>query len=66
MLTAWPSHTSFHGPFESGLMKMAAIGLGGPAGASLIHSQGVHKLPPLFLSPSAPAVKLTPFKFHNW
>ncbi|HBV97703.1 MAG: hypothetical protein JL50_03330 [Peptococcaceae bacterium BICA1-7] len=38
-------HTSFHGPFESGLMKMAAVGLGGPAGASLIHSQGVEKLP---------------------
>lgn len=38
-------HTSFHGPFESGLMKMAAVGLGGPAGASLIHSRGVHKLP---------------------
>ncbi|MCL5058344.1 MAG: hypothetical protein M1130_10235 [Actinobacteria bacterium] len=38
-------HTSFHGPFESGLMKMSAVGLGGPAGASLIHSQGVQSLP---------------------
>jgi len=33
-------HTSFRGPFESGLMKMLAIGLGKHKGASLVHSFG--------------------------
>jgi len=33
-------HTSFRGPFESGLMKMLAIGLGKHEGASLVHSYG--------------------------
>ncbi|MCU0608930.1 MAG: DUF362 domain-containing protein [Chitinispirillaceae bacterium] len=34
-------HTSFHGDFESGLAKMAVIGLGKHAGALEIHSFGV-------------------------
>lgn len=38
-------HTSFHGPAESGLQKMLAVGLGGPGGASRIHSLGVEALP---------------------
>jgi hypothetical protein len=38
-------HTSFHGPAESGLQKMLAIGLGGPEGASRIHCLGVEALP---------------------
>ncbi len=33
-------HTSFRGPFESGLMKMLTIGLGSHKGASLAHSKG--------------------------
>jgi hypothetical protein len=33
-------HTSFRGPVESGLAKMAAIGLGKQAGAQLVHSRG--------------------------
>lgn len=32
-------HTSYRGPYESGLMKMMAIGLGKQVGASTIHSQ---------------------------
>jgi len=32
-------HTSFRGPYESGLMKMMAIGLGKQVGANAIHSQ---------------------------
>jgi hypothetical protein len=32
-------HTSFRGPYESGLMKMMAIGLGKQAGANDIHSK---------------------------
>jgi len=34
-------HTSFHGRYESGLMKMIAIGLGKHAQAAAIHSLGV-------------------------
>lgn len=30
-------HTSFHGDHESGLLKMLAVGLGGPAGAASLH-----------------------------
>ena len=33
-------HTSFRGPVESGLAKMAAIGLGKQAGARYMHSRG--------------------------
>ncbi len=38
------SHTSFHGEYESGLMKMIAIGLGKEAGATAIHRHGVEGL----------------------
>lgn len=31
-------HTSFHGPYESGLMKMMSIGLGKQPGAEIIHA----------------------------
>ena len=31
-------HTSFHGPYESGLMKMMGIGLGKQPGAEIIHA----------------------------
>lgn len=40
-------HTSFRGPYESGLMKMMAIGLGKQVGANALHSQSpaiMHKL----------------------
>lgn len=33
-------HTSFHGPVESGLMKMLAVGLGNPQGAGVLHKFG--------------------------
>lgn len=33
-------HTSFHGPLESGLHKMLAIGLGKERAATLLHSRG--------------------------
>lgn len=33
-------HTDFHGPIESGLMKMIAIGLGKQRGADFFHGQG--------------------------
>ncbi|MCY4465118.1 MAG: DUF2088 domain-containing protein [Chloroflexi bacterium] len=34
-------HTDFHGPHESGLLKMLAIGLGKEVGARAIHQHGV-------------------------
>jgi hypothetical protein len=33
-------HTDFHGPIESGIMKMIAIGLGKQRGADTFHSRG--------------------------
>ena len=42
-------HTDFHGPIESGLMKMIAIGLGKQKGADTFHSYGFaefHRLIP--------------------
>jgi len=35
-------HTDFHGPTESGLLKMIAIGLGKQKGAETFHSRGFH------------------------
>ena len=37
-------HTDFRGPVESGLAKMATIGLGKQSGAQIIHSAGIHGL----------------------
>lgn len=37
-------HTSFRGPFESGLMKMMTIGLGSHRGATLVHTRGAESL----------------------
>ena len=34
-------HTDFHGPHESGLLKMLAVGLGKERGAAWIHSHGI-------------------------
>jgi len=42
-------HTSFHGPVESGLMKMLVVGLGGPAGAEQFHRLGQAELPRLLV-----------------
>src|SRR5918995_6990385 len=33
-------HTSFHGPYESGLLKMLAVGMGRDKGASMVHRLG--------------------------
>lgn len=37
-------HTSFRGPYESGIVKMIAIGLGKQKGAELCHSMGLEKM----------------------
>ena len=36
-------HTAFRGPYESGLMKMMAIGLGKQYGASIVHEAGFER-----------------------
>ncbi|MCA9297397.1 MAG: hypothetical protein KC983_12790, partial [Phycisphaerales bacterium] len=36
-------HTDFHGPIESGLMKMIAIGLGKQKGADAFHREGFNR-----------------------
>ena len=44
-------HTSFRGPYASGLMKMMAIGLGKQKGAAACHADGflkMHHMVPLF------------------
>ena len=33
-------HTSFHGPYESGLMKMLTVGMGRASGATMVHRLG--------------------------
>ena len=40
-------HTDFHGPIESGLMKMIAIGLGKQKGADAFHREGFTRFPTL-------------------
>lgn len=37
-------HTSFRGPYESGIMKMMAIGLGKQHGAEVCHAQGYQNM----------------------
>ena len=37
-------HTDYHGRYESGLMKMALIGLGKLEGATAVHHHGLHGL----------------------
>jgi hypothetical protein len=51
-------HTDFHGRYESGLMKMALIGLGKLEGASAVHDFGIHGLREL-IGPGAAQVLST-------
>lgn len=54
-------HTDFHGPTESGLMKMIAIGLGKQKGADTFHSRGFaefHHLIPAVASYTLSQVKI--------
>jgi hypothetical protein len=43
-------HTSFRGPYESGLMKMIAIGLGKQKGAEICHELGIERIADNFLA----------------
>lgn len=37
-------HTAFHGDYESGLLKMIAVGLGRPKGATMVHRLGADRM----------------------
>ncbi|MCF6092657.1 nickel-dependent lactate racemase [Microaerobacter geothermalis] len=37
-------HTAFQGPYESGLLKMMAVGMGRQKGASMVHRLGASKM----------------------
>ena len=52
------AHTDFHGRYESGLMKMALIGLGKLEGASAVHDFGIYGLREL-IAPGAAQVLAT-------
>lgn len=49
-------HTDFSGRYESGLMKMLAIGLGNQTGAAQLHDHGVHGLRDLMPGLAADAI----------
>ena len=51
-------HTDFHGRYESGLMKMALIGLGKLEGARAVHDFGIYGLREL-IAPGAAQVLAT-------
>lgn len=53
-------HTSFRGKYESGIMKMIAIGLGKQKGASICHGQGFGKM-----AQNIPAIAKTVIKKKN-
>jgi hypothetical protein len=56
-------HTSFRGPYESGLAKMIAIGLGKQAGASACHADGYSQMHRHVPEHAAVALANAPFKF---
>ncbi len=56
-------HTSFRGPYESGLAKMIAIGFGKQAGASACHAQGFGQMHRHVPALAEVALARAPFKF---
>lgn len=53
-------HTDFKGPYESGLMKMLAIGLGKHKGAAMLHSQGFDRFAELIPHAGKKLIASTP------
>jgi len=53
-------HTSFHGPHESGLMKMLAVGVGRAGGAEMVHRLGWGAMVEAVESIGAAALKRLP------
>jgi hypothetical protein len=53
-------HTSFHGPYESGLMKMLAVGMGRDKGASMVHRLGWNSMVESITSIGGAVLELLP------
>ena len=56
-------HTDFRGTIESGLIKMAVVGLGGELGAQWVHSQGYEHLGARIRVAGEAAIKMLPIHF---
>ncbi|GBF12341.1 lactate racemase domain-containing protein [Tepidibacillus sp. HK-1] len=54
------AHTSFTGTYESGLLKMMAVGMGRAKGASMVHSLGAEYLAKSIPSIAIKAMELAP------
>ncbi|PRY02408.1 hypothetical protein [Allonocardiopsis opalescens] len=53
-------HTSFHGPHESGLLKMLTVGAGRADGAAMVHRLGWHRMVPAIEAIAAVVVDRLP------
>jgi lactate racemase-like protein len=56
-------HTAFRGPYESGLAKMIAIGLGKQAGAAACHAAGFGQIAHVIPSLAAISIERTKIRF---
>jgi hypothetical protein len=56
-------HTAFRGPYESGLAKMIAIGLGKQAGAAACHARGFSHMARMVPSLAEVAIARAPIRF---
>jgi hypothetical protein len=56
-------HTAFRGPYESGLAKMIAIGLGKQAGAAACHARGFSHMARMIPALAAVALAHAPIRF---
>jgi hypothetical protein len=56
-------HTAFRGPYESGLAKMVAIGLGKQAGAAATHARGFGEMARMVPEMAAVALQVAPVRF---
>lgn len=56
-------HTAFTADYESGILKMIAIGLGNPIGARELHSIGIHKFGDVLPAVGQIAINKMPFIF---
>lgn len=57
------SHTAFRGPYESGLAKMIAIGLGKQAGAAACHARGFSQMARMVPALAEVAIAKAPIRF---
>jgi Lactate racemase N-terminal domain len=55
-------HTAYHGPYESGLAKMIAIGLGKQTGAAATHAHGFGDMARMVPEMAGEALKIAPVR----